>query len=225
MNNYTLYLTGPADKIGTRREWLGDRVDILLLVMSVVLLLGGVVGIIGALTGVPTDDSLGRGILAFCSTPWVAAGAYGTVIQVDRNVLTEAVTNSKHGTDDQVRGLYRRIDAVTEHSTAGWDDDLWQSLFTIGQLCKQKHQVQSVELGQELYDEIRDLVGELNEMITARQNLVDRRRELGMSTTVPGNADQRAVTAASEELEALSFRPLLRDRIEQAKNHKDGEAS
>lgn len=218
MDKDTLYLTGPPDTTDTRREWIGSPLDIVGLMIGAVLIAIGVFGPIGAATGFFEDDVNPVVAGALVGLLGLGSGAVAIGYVVSDNVISVPIATSQHGNDDQVRGLYSRIEEVTEHSTAGWDDDLWQSLFAIGQLCEQKHQVQSAELGQELHDAIAALRGELDEMITARQNLVERRRELGMSTTVPGNADQRAVTDAAEELEALAFRPLLRDRIEQAKN-------
>lgn len=145
--------------------------------------------------------------------PCIGAICFVLCLQRSRFTVSKDIYDCAHGHDEQVTGLYDRIKRITEHSTAGFDDDLWASFIAIGQLIEQKKQLTSVKMTQGVYDKINALVAELNDMLDAREQQVIKRRELGMSLTVPGNAVQRLESGVAEELEELTIRPLLRQQI------------
>lgn len=222
MNNVYRYLSAPPDNLRRRPHWEDGYLlpGFTLLMISTVILLSGLVTAALIITGsVESNVGWNVGIGAMVTVSGLGVAASLAICLS----FTDEIPPSSFGHDRQARGLYDRIKAVTKHSTAGWDDDLWQAFFTIGKLIDEKKSLTSVTLAQELHDEIETLVAELDEMITARQALVDQRRRLGMELTVPGTEAQRIEVGAVEEMEELAMRPLLRQRIAEIKNEGPGE--
>lgn len=224
MNNDDRYLSRPPKKLSreiTAQDRLDEREGAIYGILAGFGLLISVAGLAVGLCVDGAEESLFvSGMMGIC-----------TVLLIVRSVplLRKEYTGElgpdpdDFGEDKQTRGLYGRIRAVTKHSTAGWGDDLWQAFFTVGQLIDEKRSLNSVTLAQELHDEIDVLVGELDEMITARKAMVDQRRRLGMDLTVPGTEAQRIEAGVTEEMEELAMRPLLRQRVAEIKNEGPGE--
>lgn len=224
MSNDDRYLSRPPDKL-RRRISVQDSPD---------AEKGGIYGIIGTVSlilaiGTPIallhDDRAAEAAVMGVMFAITAVVALAISVSLLRGtVMVERQPGSHEFSEDkQARGLYDRINAVTKHSTAGWDDDLWQAFFTIGKLLDEKKALNSVTLAQELHDEIDVLIAELDDMIVARKALVDQRRRLGMELTVPGTEAQRIEAGVAEEMEELAMRPLLRQRIAEIKSEGPGE--
>lgn len=222
MNNDDRYLSTPPERLHRRAHWDDgyQLPGLSLLMISTVFLLSGLVTAALIIAGT-VESSVGwnLGIGAM-----VAVSGLGVTATLKTCLsFTDEIPSGSFGHDRQARGLYDRIRAVTKHSTAGWDDDLWQAFFTVGQLIDEKKALNSVTLAQELHDEIDVLVAELGEMITARKAMVDQRRRLEMDLTVPGTEAQRIEAGVTEEMEELAMRPLLRQRVAEIKNEGPGE--
>lgn len=212
MPNEDRYLSKPPDHLRRRMRWFDSHrmTSLNLLIVSSIFLISGLVTAVLILSGAVESSvgwNIGIGAMTLVSGAGVAASLATSLS------FTEEIPAESFNDDKQARGLYVRIKEVTKYSTAGWDDDLWQSFFTIGQLIDEKKALNSISLGRELYDEIEALVSELDEMITARESLVAERRRLGVDLTVPGTEAQRIEAGLSADMEELAMRPLLQQRL------------
>lgn len=184
----------------------------------------GFIGTLGLLLAVAFVDFSVWTTIVFIIVALASAASAITAsgLSTDRDLSADTMTICG-GHDPQVGGYFNRIVAATKCSTAGWQDDLWQSFFVIGRLVDEKKTLSSEKLAQELFDEIEHLTDELEQMITAREQVIEHRRRLGMTLQVPGTEAQRIEAGAVEEMEELAMRPLLRQRISEIKNQGPGE--
>lgn len=184
----------------------------------------GFIGTLGLLLAVAFVDFSPWSIIVFIVVALASAASaiMASDLSTDRDLSADTMTISG-GYDPQVGGYFNRIVAVTHYSSAGWQDDLWQSFFVIGRLVDEKKTLSSEKLAQELFDEIEQLADELEEMITAREQVIEHRQRLGMTLQVPGTEAQRIEAGAAEEMEELAMRPLLRQRIAEIKSQGPGE--
>lgn len=212
MDNDDRYLSAAPNHLRRRAHWNdGYRLPgANILLISTIFLLSGLIMAALMITG-KAESSLVWDV-AIAATIGISGAGVAFSLAMCLS-FTQEVPSESFNHDSQVRGLLVRIEEVTKHSTAGWEDDLWQAFFTIGQLIDEKKAVNSTTLSRELYDEIEDLVAELKEMIAAREALVAERRRLGIDPTVPGTEAQRIEAGLVDEMIELSMRPLLSERV------------